>query len=532
MTNRDPLKGFGTRVPTPQRERSRPDQVKNNAGGYVFQVSPEQALLRFLILGTTGGTYYVSERKLTKDNVEALIPALEADPNLVDLIRDVSVNGRAPKQNETLFALAAASASANPDTRARALSYVSDICRTGTMLFQFNGYAEQFRGRGQALNRAVRKWYTEQDIDKVAFQAVKYRQREGWTHRDLLRLVKPKTNDPARDALFGWLTGKMDDESLEMLPSMVRLFEAAQAATTAREWVTLIHENPRMPWELLPTQALAEPSVWEALLPGMPLMALVRNLGRLTRIGVIKPFSQGTKETVSKLQGDVAAARIHPINVMTAWFTYKQGHGVRGGDSWTPVPQVIEALEGAFYAAFGNVEPAGKRTLVSMDVSGSMSMETSRIRDLPLYARDAAAAMAMVTVRAEPQYLVTAFSRGLTVMDITDKSSLDEVVRKTHNMPFERTDCAQPMLFAAQNDLDVDTFMILTDNETWAGAIHPHQALERYRQKSGINARMVVVGMTATQFTIADPKDPGQMDVVGFDTATPNIISSFSRGDF
>ena len=45
-----------------------------------------------------------------------------------------------------------------------------------------------------------------------------------------------------------------------------------------------------------------------------------------------------------------------------------------------------------------------------------------------------------------------------------------------------------------------------------------------------IDAKLVVVGMTATQFSIADPADPGMLDVVGFDAAAPEIISQFVRG--
>jgi 60 kDa SS-A/Ro ribonucleoprotein len=37
--------------------------------------------------------------------------------------------------------------------------------------------------------------------------------------------------------------------------------------------------------------------------------------------------------------------------------------------------------------------------------------------------------------------------------------------------------------------------------------------------------------MTATEFSIADPGDAGQLDVVGFDTGTPDLISAFSRGE-
>jgi hypothetical protein len=44
------------------------------------------------------------------------------------------------------------------------------------------------------------------------------------------------------------------------------------------------------------------------------------------------------------------------------------------------------------------------------------------------------------------------------------------------------------------------------------------QALADYRRGSGIDARLVVVGMVANTFSIADPTDPGVLDVVDFDT--------------
>ena len=72
--------------------------------------------------------------------------------------------------------------------------------------------------------------------------------------------------------------------------------------------------------------------------------------------------------------------------------------------------------------------------------------------------------------------------------------------------------------------------VVLTDSETWAGNIHPAQALAQYRQKMGIGARLVVIGMVSNGFSIADPNDGGMLDVVGFDTATPSIISDFVRG--
>ena len=58
----------------------------------------------------------------------------------------------------------------------------------------------------------------------------------------------------------------------------------------------------------------------------------------------------------------------------------------------------------------------------------------------------------------------------------------------------------------------------------------PVQALREYRERTGIAARLVVVGMVANAFTIADPEDPGMLDIVGFDSATPEVVSGFARG--
>ncbi|WP_202863549.1 hypothetical protein [Ornithinimicrobium avium] len=98
------------------------------------------------------------------------------------------------------------------------------------------------------------------------------------------------------------------------------------------------------------------------------------------------------------------------------------------------------------------------------------------------------------------------------------------------DLAFGGTDCALPVTHAIEQGLEVDTFVVYTDNETWAGSSHPHQALRTYRERSGIPAKMIVVGMTATGCSIADPSDPGMLDVAGFDSAVPQLISDFSRG--
>jgi len=143
-----------------------------------------------------------------------------------------------------------------------------------------------------------------------------------------------------------------------------------------------------------------------------------------------------------------------------------------------------------------------------------------------------AAAMAMITARTEPQYHIMGFSHDLVNIDISKRDRLDALVQKIGRISMGGTDCALPMQWAMKNKVEVDTFRVYTDNETWYGGSHPHQALKEYRQRMGIPAKLVVVGMTATEFSIANPDDPGMLDVVGFDTAAPNIMNDFSRQGF
>lgn len=530
----DPLTAVSTRH-TPQADPADTRQVQNSAGGYTFTVDDIARLRRFLVLGVDGGTYYTGERDLTKDNAAVVLDlACNRTVDLVAEIVSVSQTGRAPKQNPTLFALAAACSLGDEDGRKAALAAVPLVCRTGTHLFLFARYVEQFRGWGRGLRRAVGRWYTDKPVEDIAYQVVKYRQREGWSHRDLLRLAHPDTDEDDRKRLFDWICGR--DTTVDGL-RVVEGFQRAQGAAPA-ECARLLAEYP-LSWEMLPDEALNRPDVWEALLAkGMPQTALMRQLPRLTKLGLLDPLGSWAGKVAEQLADPerLRKARMHPINVLVALRTYASGRGARGGGEWTPSRPIVDALDTAFYAAFGAVEPSGKRTMLALDVSGSM---TSPISGFPLTCREASAALALVTAATEQTYEIVGFTSirfgwsrdaALTPLAISPRQRLDDAIRAVSNLPFGGTDCALPMLHALESGKQVDTFVIYTDNETWAGRIHPHQALARYRERTGIAAKLIVVGMTATNFTIADPTDPGMLDVAGFDSAVPMLITDFSRG--
>lgn len=515
-------KNFSTRK-TPQSEPiPNKKMTKNSAGGYSFAIDDWKRLNRFLILGSEGGTYYVDEKKLTIDNANCVLRCIKNDGiRTVKEIVDISHSGRAPKNDPALFALAMCAGLGNKVTKKAALDALPKVARIGTHLFHFVAYVEQFRGWGRGLSNAVKKWYLDKTEDKLAYQVVKYQSRDGWSHRDLLRLSHPKATTKEVNNIFNWV---VNSEVREPINAIIEGFEKAKS--TDKPMPNLISDYG-LTREMVPTSWLNDIKVWEALLENMPMTAMIRNLGKMTNVGLLKPMSLASNKVINSLKDEIILkkARIHPLNILVALKTYQQGRGIKGSLTWNPVTQIIDALDSAFYLSFQNVEPTNKRLLLGVDVSGSMGY--GRISNLPLSCREASVAMSLITAAKEKNYMIMGFSQNFIPLDISPRQRLDDAIRKVSCLPFDGTDCALPMLWAIKNKIEIDTFIVYTDSETWYGDIHPIQALQQYREKFGIPAKLIVVGMESNEFSIADPNDAGMLDVVGFDTAIPQIMNDF-----
>lgn len=526
-----------------QRQPLDEKQVENSAGGYVYPVSIWTNLDRFLILGTEGGSHYAQEQDLTKENVDSVLKCIAEDGvQVVERIREISVSGRAPKNDPALYAMALAFTHGNADTKRKVREVFSDVARIGTHLFSFVAFVDGMRGWGRSLRRLVGDWYRTKDDDALAYQVLKYQSRSKWRHADVLA----KCHYGENRGIYRWMKGLDTEErtvqrtrddgtqlsttydATDALPKLLAGYEELKQTKKLADVIRLI-ETHEFTHEMVPNEWKDDVEVWAALLENMPVMATVRNLGKMTQVGLIKPFASAVQTVLERLSSDaIKRSLIHPIQILMALITYRSGKGVRGSLTWEPVPQIVDALDAAFYMAFDNVEPSGKNTLLALDVSGSMGSGTVAGCQ-GLTPRNASAAMALVTARTEPNYHIFGFSENFVRLPITATDRLASAVDAVSDIPMGGTDCSLPMLYALENRLEVDVFIIYTDNETWFGDIHPKTALDMYREEMKRPAKCAVVAMVANKFSIADPTDAGMLDFIGFDTATPAVLSDFAR---
>src|SRR5437899_12340103 len=128
-------KFFNRRVTTQSQPIPGSTQVRNSAGGYSWEEDDWTRFDRFLILGAEGGTYYIGERELVKQNHDALVRCIKSDGvRAVNRIVEISDAGRAPKNDPAIFVLALVVSHGDAKAKAHAFANLNKVCRVGTHL--------------------------------------------------------------------------------------------------------------------------------------------------------------------------------------------------------------------------------------------------------------------------------------------------------------------------------------------------------------------------------------------------------------
>ena len=584
------------------RESSRRGRANPRAKPVPRRIGIWTQLDRFLMTGSEGA-YVTDTRKIDLRAARSALLCLQTDSSrFIQRVVEVSRSYRAASNDPALYCLALAmKAPQDPEvvektspegvihevihdraeeTRALANSVLPEVARVGSHLFTLAGFVQERGGWGQGTKRAFARWYLDKWPGKLSYQLVKYQGRNGWTHRDILRLCKPKGHGRGtpHDILLKWATagGKgvfRYDGNLVHGPRNIKGYlspiigyELAKLARGSDDVVGFI-DRFGVPREAVPTEHLNDGKVWAALLAnrgrGMPMGAMLRNLGKLSSMGLSEggPAVQYICSRLTNFEA-VKYGHLHPMQILKAAKQYSYGGGARGNLKWPVHQEIMRALDEALYLAFDVVEGTHKRILVVVDVAGAMDF--SRVPGLAgLTSRQTAACLSMALMNANPGAELMGFCStgghipgvgevqdppglwlsknsaigarrsGLAPLAVSPKQRIDDVCSYMHGLPLGGCDVALPMIYALEKGKKFDAFVVITDKKAWGeGSLSPAKALETYRAQTGIDARLVVVGMVDNDLNTIDPDDPLSLNVVGMDTYAPGIISSFIRGEF
>ncbi|XP_061167369.1 RNA-binding protein RO60-like [Saccostrea echinata] len=560
--------------------RISPYQIKNKAGGYVYETDLKTQLARFLLLGSSKLFYQTESMDFTSQDFTCISILIHDGfgKKVVEFIKHFSEEGRAYRQESLLFALAVCCKSNDLETKRAGYNALQSVCRIPSHLFLFIDYCKEIseenhssKGWGRQHRKAVSNWYInfgmeESKLILLAQYLSKYKKRYGWTHRDIIRLAHPKvseTNPALKYLIMVAVKGKRFADSSDFmknerkkpdfvtsfLAEIIKYFDKVENAKKSKDVNTIVELILRFKLvrEHIPTCFLNEKEVWKALIKHMPMTAMMRNLGKMSSLNLFRTKRDSVNEIsfeeqiiTDKLKNRelICKARIHPYAYFVALSKYNQGLAMNVNLSWPVCPHIADALEEGFYISFINVTPTKKHFLLALDVTSDMHLTAKKceVDTHSLSALDAAIFMIVLTTRTESfsetilfsddKYLPISVNSNDTFHDLKQN-----VCKKISGYKSSTSDVSLPFKYAIERRRLADVFVIFTNSDKSLGSVHPAQAVQFYRESSGKkDARLIVCEMGSSKHSVGDIEDRYTLTVSGFDSNVPKLINDFAQG--
>ncbi len=510
---------MGVGTPQTQPARGYEEQQKRNlAGGYSFLVAEEFRLRRFLLLGTEAGSYYQSPEALTRDNVAFVSEMIKRNSaTVLEIVRDHIKRRWYLRPYAIFFTLVLLTEAAEPEVRKGAWDALLEVATTPFNLFRILGYIRAVRGTGRSVRKFIQRWYLSREADKLAYQLFKYRQRDGWSHRDALLIGHVKAEDEKVNAILRNIVEvnkgnrkltEIDEglsrftDGLRELYRAINVKENEEYFTSdndaSAEKIAKIVAEYRLTWDVVPTEYLNSPVLWKTLIDNglLPVEAGLRQVGRLTKLDIKRKYVDAVLDKVEK---NLERFRFYQI-----FYAYL---ALRNGDK-----KVRKRLEKWLASYFEKVSGTDKyRLLVAVDSSGSMTWGTN-------------VGTKEGTVSAYHYALV--FAGYLAARYGADFLEFDTQLHRIGKAPknlgeaLERnpdgggTDVALPFKYALGKRKYYDAIVVFTDSETWAGWSHPIEVIDAYRKKVNPNLLAVNVPLVANESSFV-PDHPFSLELAG-----------------
>lgn len=336
-----------------------------------------------------------------------------------------------------------------------------------------------FANVGRKLPAAVKrgiadaavKTYNEYSLGKYDTDS------HGFRFADVINLTHPSPSTPAQSDVFGYALARRRDSNAEIPISlkMVEKRKAILSSTIEEKRALLTSPNASaelkaagLTWENIGSsfgKGGLDATAWEAVIPTMGYMALIRNLRNFEEKGVSAEVLDKVADRISNKE-EVLKSKQLPFRFLSA-------HRAVSGftrDSWGYISKTAQGsgrfefpLEQALNYSLENVPALKGKTLVVVDRSGSMFYTISEKTQMN-FADTAALFGSALAVRAENAVLV---EYGTSSKEVSFKkhSSVLKTVNTFNHMG--GTNTAQAVKSHFNNSFD--RVIILTDEQTRGG---------------------------------------------------------------
>jgi len=464
----------------------------NKEGFPSFTRPLREQFVQTLLTNTVSNTFYVSERKLLTQSFDIHKKMLAEDPEffatkVVEARNDGCMRLQpilglvylSTLEDKKLFIDAFGDVIRTPND----LQNFIDICRGKTIR----------NGLGSAVKKTIQYWLNHR---LSPYWTLKYRQ----PIIDAVRTVRPseKRMDDIPNDMINYLL----KEKYKVKDKQIKSFEKFIKAKTEEKKIKYITEG-RLPHEVVTGGTKMTPALWKHMIPNLPYFALLRNLNTLHRNKVLMGAdAQYVADTLSDPER-IKKSMVLPFRYSTAYKKLESGIDNR----------ISDALMKALDESFINMPEIKGRTMISIDVSGSMTgrpLEIASLFGAALFKKSDA--------------LITAFDTSLHHPRISKMDSMMTNASKLEEYGGGGTDMDLPMDYMVKNKIFVDNFIGVTDSEEWAGRGFLN-ALHEYKKKVNPNVKCVLIQVQPYDDAVAPETEENVYYVYGWNDTVLDYCS-------
>jgi len=485
------------------------DVTRNLAGGVAYAMSDRAALAQYLMTGTFSNTFYANAEE---DTARILDLAKRLEPEYLAKLAVFARERGFMKDAPAL--LVAVLAARSPKLCEAVFGRVIDSSKMLRNFVQIvrSGVTGR-KSLGTAPKRLVANWLLKA-TDRELLNAVGQSPSIG----DVIKLSRPKPRDPTREALFGYLIGKVGGGA-QALPEAVRKFEAFKLGAS--------DVLPNVDFRLLTALPLRNEQ-WKTIARHAPWQMTRMNLNTFARHGV---FEDGelTKLITERLRDPelIGKAKVFPYQLLGAY--------LNAGDA---VPKAVtEALIDAAEVAVANVPVLKGKVFVFPDTSGSMMSAvtgqrgggTSKMRCI-----DVAGLVAACVLRRNPEAEILPFSTDVVRLRLSARDSIMTNAARLAEIGGGGTNCSAPLAELNGRQAAGDFLIYVSDNESWVDAKSNRgtatlREWERFRARNP-GARLACIDLQPNA-TVQARSSEEVLNVGGFSDAVFDALTAFASGE-
>jgi len=500
-------------------KKTPPADCINAAGGRSYTLPPKEALTQLVLTGTFNDIFYASGNTVK----EAVLELCRNEEISLEFIAKLAVFARKNALMKDSPALLCGVLAATSDDAVSGLPLLKKIfpvvIDTGKMLRNFvqvirSGVTGR-KSLGSGPKKLIIKWFNDR-TDEGIFQAAT---GNNPSLEDIIKLVHPRPLTSSRNALYGYLLGKLPKE--EDLPKCVQDFEAFKLGQD--------EEVPKLPFERLAALNLDLKS-WVKLAKTASWQAVRMNLATFERHGVLNV--PGMVELLAQKLENRDAIKTSGL------ISYQ----LLGAYQKVVTPRLKLALQNVLEISLENVPTLEGQIVIGIDVSSSMRSPITGTRKgstSKITCIEVAGLFGSALLHNNPTARIIGFNSNHVDLNLNPKDSVMLNIKTIKDLCHGGTEISVVFRYILDNNIKVDVIIIVSDNQSWfldSGTndylYNKTEAMELWRKVKRRNPSTKAVCINIQPYATAQIA-PGEKDVLhvgGFSDAVFKTLAGFVGG--